>query len=107
MATQRLRVVTLRHRNGCTSRTATTCASAKRIRACPSGTSSVELHVTVGTTQASHRHLSLPKDPFEAEDEAHRLPDAAVQRRTARIPTAWNGTPKNETSRLGEVTRCT
>ena len=107
MATQLLRVVTLRHRNGCNSRTATTCTNAKRIRIWPSGTSSVELHGTVGTIRESHCHLSLPNEPVEAEDEVHRLPDAAVQCRTARTPTVGNETTKSEKFRLGEATGCT
>ena len=107
MATPRLRVVTSRHRNSWTSRNATTCTSAKRIRTWPSGARSVERHGTVGTIRAFHRHLNLPNDPVEAENEAHRLPDAAVQRRTASIPTDENEIPKSETFRLGEATECT
>ena len=61
----------------------------------------------MGTFRESHRHLSLPNEPVEAEDEAHRLPDAAVQRRTARTPTVWNETPKSKMFRLGEATGCT
>ena len=62
---------------------------------------------TAGTTRESHHHLSLPNEPVEAEDEGHRLPDAEVERKTARTPTVGNVTPTSETFRLGEATGCT
>ena len=50
-----------------------------------------------GTTRTSHRHLSLPDDPVEAEAEAHRPQDAEAHRRAVRTLIAGNGTPKSAT----------